>query len=88
MTDDYFSKNYEIKKLRKLAGGDTYTIIYLKLQLLSIKNEGKIYYEGIENDFCEELALILDEEVDDIKNDYCFFNKLWCFRKLYQTNIF
>jgi len=46
LKDDFF-KQKEIKKLRGIAGGDTYTIIYLKLQLLSIKNDGKIYFDGI-----------------------------------------
>lgn len=32
----------EIKKLRRIAGGDTYTIIYLKMMLLSLKNNGYI----------------------------------------------
>ena len=36
LKDDFF-KSRVIKKLRKIAGGDTYTIIYLKMQLLSIK---------------------------------------------------
>ena len=57
----------KIKKLRKIAGGDTYTIIYLKMQLLSIKNEGIIQFEGIEPTFEEELALKLDEDLDNVK---------------------
>lgn len=57
----------KIKKLRKIAGGDTYTIIYLKMQLLSIEKGGIIDYEGIEPTFEEELSLILDEEVDNVK---------------------
>ena len=57
----------KIKKLRKIAGGDTYTIIYLKMQLLSIEKGGIINYEGIEPTFEEELSLILDEEVDNVK---------------------
>ena len=42
LKDDFFQQR-AIKKLRKLAGGDTFTIIYLKLQLLSLKDEGRIY---------------------------------------------
>lgn len=57
----------KIKKLRKIAGGDTYTIIYLKMQLLSIKNEGIVQFEGIEPTFEEELALKLDEDLDNVK---------------------
>ena len=66
LEESYFD-NPKIKKLRKIAGGDTYTIIYLKLQLLSISNKGIITFEGIENTFEEELALKLDEDVEDIR---------------------
>ena len=66
LNDDFFSRP-KIKKLRKIAGGDTYTIIYLKLQLLSLKDEGNLYFEGIEDTFIEELALTLDEDVDNVK---------------------
>jgi len=65
LKDDFFNKR-EVKKLRKIAGGDTFTIIYLKLLLLSIKNEGKIFYEGVENTFAEEMALELDENIENV----------------------
>lgn len=65
LKDDWFNSKV-IKKLRKIAGGDTYTIIYLKTLLLSLKNEGKLYYEGVEESFAEELALELDEDVDNV----------------------
>ena len=53
--------------MRKIAGGDTYVIIYLKLQLLSLKDEGVIYYEGIEEDFASEMALTLDEDEENVR---------------------
>lgn len=62
-----FFNQPRIKKLRKIAGGDTYTIIYLKLQLLSLENEGYLIYEGIEPTVQEELSLIIDEEVDNVE---------------------
>lgn len=65
LKEDYFSSP-KIKKLRKIAGGDTFTIIYLKMQLLSVKTEGIIQYEGIEPTFEEELALKLDEDIDNV----------------------
>lgn len=65
LKEDYFNSP-KIKKLRKIAGGDTYTIIYLKMQLLSISNDGVIKYEGIEPTFQEELALKLDEDVENV----------------------
>lgn len=66
LKDDYL-ESPKIKKLRKIAGGDTYTIIYLKMQLLSVKTQGAIEYEGIEPSFVEELALKLNEDIDNVK---------------------
>ena len=63
---DFFTQP-KIKKLRKIAGGDTYTIIYLKLQLLSLKNDGKLFFEGIEDNIIEEIALTIDEDVDNVQ---------------------
>ena len=65
LKNDFFTQP-KIKKLRRLAGGDTLTIIYLKLQLLSLQNEGKLYFEGIEDTFAEELSLTIDEDKDNI----------------------
>ena len=63
---DFFSSK-RIKKLRKMAGGDTYTIIYLKMQLSAIKTEGILHWTGIEDDFAAELALDLDENTEDVQ---------------------
>lgn len=64
--DDFFTSK-RIKKLRSIAGGDTYTIIYLKMQLKALKTEGYLYFDGVMNDFAEELALDIDEKPDDVK---------------------
>ena len=66
LKEDFF-RDREIKKLRKIAGGDTYTIIYLKLLLLGLRDEGKLIYEGIEDSFCEEMALEIDEDAENVK---------------------
>lgn len=65
LQDDFFSSK-RIKKLRNLAGGDTYTIIYLKMQLLAMKHDGILEYTGLEDTFAEELALDLDENSDNV----------------------
>ena len=62
---DFFTKP-KIKKLRRIAGGDTYTIIYLKMQLLSIDNEAIIRFENIEDTIEEEIALTIDEDVENV----------------------
>ena len=43
LSDDFF-KDKTIKKLRKIAGGDTYTIIYLKMLLKAIRQENKLFF--------------------------------------------
>lgn len=66
LPDDFFRQK-PIKKLRRIAGGDTYTIIYLKMLLVSLKNEGKLFFDGVEENFTEEIALELDEEEENVK---------------------
>ena len=66
LKDNFFNQK-EVKKLRRIAGGDTYTIIYLKLQLLSIKKEGIIEFEGTEKDLAEQLSYEIDEDIDNIQ---------------------
>ena len=53
---DFFDSK-RIKKLRNMAGGDTYCIIYLKMQLKALKTGGVLEYTGIEEQFADELAL-------------------------------
>lgn len=71
LKEDFF-RDKKIKKLRKIAGGDTYTIIYLKMQLLSLKNEGSLIFEGVEDNFAEEIALEIDEDIDNVKVTIAF----------------
>lgn len=65
LKDDFFTQP-KIKKLRRIAGGDTYTIIYLKMQLLSLKNEGRLLWEGTEDNFVDEIALCIDEDPENV----------------------
>ena len=71
LSEDFFRQK-EIKKLRKIAGGDTYTVIYLKMLLRSMEDGGKLYYEGYESDFASELALDIDEDVENVKMTVAF----------------
>lgn len=74
LKEDFFEQRV-IKKLRKIAGGDTYTIIYLKLQLLAMKNDGKLVFENVEDDFVSEMALELDEDVENVKVTLMYLEK-------------
>lgn len=72
---DNFFQQKPIKKLRRMAGGATYTLIYLKMQLASLKNEGKLYFDGVEENFADELALELDETSEDIQMTILYLQK-------------
>lgn len=63
---DFFQKK-EIKRLRRVAGGDTYTVIYLKMLLRSIADGGKLYFDGYEETFVSELALDIDEDEQNVQ---------------------
>lgn len=66
LAQDFF-KSKEMKLLRKIAGGDTHTIIYLKMMLISLEDGRHIYYDGLADNLAEEIALVIDENVEDIK---------------------
>lgn len=66
LKNDFFNDK-RIKKLRKIAGGDTYTLIYLKLMLKTLETDGVYEFEGIEEDLADELALELDEDSDNVQ---------------------
>lgn len=65
LKEDFFLDK-RMKRLKKISGGETYTIIYLKLLLLSLKDGGKLYFENVDESFAKELELIIDEKEDDI----------------------
>ena len=62
---DFFASK-RIKKLRTMAGGDTFVIIYLKMQLLSIKTNGVLTFTGLDKDFASELAIDIDESAENV----------------------
>jgi uncharacterized phage protein (TIGR02220 family)/predicted phage replisome organizer len=62
---DFFNSK-RMKKLRAIAGGDTYTIIYLKMLLKAIESDGILKFENVEKSFSDEIALDIDENPDDV----------------------
>ena len=66
LKDDFFQSK-RIKKLRNMAGGDTDTVIYLKMQLLALRSDGVLRWSGLEDNFASELALDLDEKPEDVE---------------------
>ena len=61
--------------MRKLPGGEEITIIYLKIMLVSLGDEGKIYFEGLAEDLAEELSLLIDEDPEAIRMALMFLTK-------------
>ena len=70
-----FFEDKAIKRLRQIAGGDTYTIIYLKMLLKSMEDDGKLFYEGIEDTICDEIALDINESTDDVQVTISYLEK-------------
>ena len=80
LKSDFFTSR-AMKKLRRMADGDKYTIIYLKLQLLSLKDDGVLFFEGIEPTFSEEMALALDEDVEPVQETLSFLENAGLLKK-------
>lgn len=68
---DFFNQ-IPIKKLRRLAGGDTYVVIYQKLLLMTLSSNGLL---PVELDDVEDLALWMDESPDNVRVVLTFLDK-------------
>ena len=86
LQEDFFESK-EMKKLRKLAGGAVYTIIYLKMQLMTLKTSGRIYFDGIEDTFAEEIALTINESPDDVIAALMILERLGLARRMSDEEI-
>lgn len=83
-----FFTSKEIKKLRRIAGGDTFVIIYLKMQLLSLETGGKLYFDGVEENFAEEIALELDEDSDNVQMTLAYLEKCGLIEQMAEDEYF
>lgn len=72
---DEFFRQKEIKILRNMERGAVYIIIYQKMLLYSLKNESKLFFDNLQDTFEEELALLFDEKVEDVKATVDFLKK-------------
>lgn len=66
LKEDFFGETY-IKALRRLPQGDSLAIVYLKMQLNSLKTEGIIKYQRLLPDSIAELAMALDEDENVVR---------------------
>ena len=77
---DFFD-DPKILKIRSVAGGDTYTCIYLKLLLKSLDNDGVIFFDGIEPTIEAEIALKIREQEINVKAAMAIFESLGLLQK-------
>lgn len=66
LPEDFFNDKV-MKRLRKLPGGDVYTIIALKILLLGLRDGNRIYFDRIGTDFADEIALSIDEQPEAVQ---------------------
>ena len=74
LKDDIFTSR-RIKKLRSLENGDLLFIVYLKLQLVAMHDDGNLKFLGLEDDFSRELALEIDEPLEAVETTIQFLRK-------------
>ena len=87
LQEDFFQSK-EMKKLRKIAGGPVFTLIYLKMQLLGMKTGGKIFFDGVEDTFVEEIALTIDEEPENVAATLAFLEKTGLAKKISDSEVY
>lgn len=87
LKEGYFN-SMEMRRLRTAAGGEVFTIIYLKLQLASLPTEGVISYAGYDETFEKEIAFAIDESAENVANAIAIFRRLKLIENLTETSFF
>lgn len=64
---DFFERK-EVKLLRKFENGALYVLIYQKILLYALETNGELYFDHLTDTPEEELALSINEEVEDVRN--------------------
>lgn len=66
LKEDFFEEKY-VKALRSYPDGNALVVTYLKIALLSLKENGCVIYDGVMPTYEEELALALGEDKNIVK---------------------
>lgn len=75
LKEDFFGSKH-IKFLRSQPDGDKMTIVYLQLQLKTLKTEGVLKYDKLLPSCNEEIAFDLGEPIELINNTISLLKKL------------
>ena len=87
LKEDWFNGTTE-KYLKSLPGGDNLLIIYLKIQLMSLKAEGFIKYEKLLPSAEEEIAMLIDEPVNNVRLLISVLTKTGAIEKLDDNSLY
>lgn len=87
LKEDFFG-DLPIKALRRLPGGDTMLIIYLRMQLLSLKSGAVIKFGGILPTTEEEISMILEEDVVNVRATIAYLEKVGVIERLPSNDFF
>ena len=71
LKNTYFKQLSQVK-MRQQKHGKDMQIIYLKMMLYSLDNQGEICYEGVFGSLAEEIALKIDEETEIVEETLDF----------------
>lgn len=84
MSEDFF-KDRKIKQLRKLAGGDTYTLIYMKMLILVLPTQGVYEIDEYET-LADALSLDIDEELENVQVTIEFLKRTGLINEISETS--
>lgn len=87
LKEGYFN-SMEMRRLRKAAGGEVFTIIYLKMQLASLRTDGVISYNGYDETFAKEIAFAIGEDSEDVANAIAILRRYKLIEDITDTSFF
>lgn len=87
LKEGYFNSE-GMRRLRKQAGGEVFTIIYLKMQLASLRTDGVLSYNGYDETFAKEIAFAINEDVDNVANAIAILRRYKLVEDITDTSFF
>lgn len=87
LKEGYFN-SMEMRLLRKAAGGEVFTIIYLKMQLASLRTDGVISYNGYDETLAKEVAFAIGEDAEDVANAIAILRRYKLIEDITDTSFF
>lgn len=87
LKEGYFDSD-GMRRLRKAAGGEVFTIIYLKMQLASLRTDGVLSYNGYDETFAKEIAFAINEDVDNVANAIAILRRYKLVEDITDTSFF